>query len=217
MARTVANLQAQDADAVLDHIGTGTQLIVPLANGEPTALLDAIEAGADRLVGVGVHQMHAIHDRPYMKGEYRDRLRHVSYFLSHITRPHFAAGGIDLVPAHFSEVFAIMRARTDDPLVIAAAWAHAERIVFEAFLTKLQNMPDGSNRQVLNLVCDLFALSAIENDRAWFLEHGRLSTARSKAITAMVNDLCRRLRPHAVDLVDAFGVPPEMLRSDELF
>jgi acyl-CoA oxidase len=100
--------------------------------------------------------------------------------------------------------------------VIKSAWAHAERLTFEAFLTKLQNMPEGSNRDVLNMVCDLFALSAIEADRAWFLEHGRLSAGRSKAITAMVNELCRRLRPHAVDLVDAFGVPREMLRS-ELF
>jgi len=106
---------------VLAHLGAGTQLIVPLANGEPTALLDAIEADVAALQGVGVHQMHAIHDRPYMTGANRDRLRHVSYFLSHVTRPHFASGGIDLVPAHFSEVFAIMRARTTDPLVIAAA------------------------------------------------------------------------------------------------
>ncbi|WP_148573955.1 acyl-CoA dehydrogenase [Nocardioides caldifontis] len=98
--------------------------------------------------------------------------------------------------------------------VIASAWAHAERLVLEAFLTKLDNMPDGTNRQVLNMVCDLFALSAIEQDRAWFLEHGRLSTQRSKAITSMVNELCRKLRPHAVDLVDAFGVPREMLRTD---
>jgi acyl-CoA oxidase len=100
--------------------------------------------------------------------------------------------------------------------VISSAWAHAERILFEAFLTKVQNMPDGSNRQVLNTLCDLFALSTIEADRAWFLEHGRLSTGRSKAITAMVNELCRRIRPHAVDLVDAFGVPPEMMQT-ELF
>jgi acyl-CoA hydrolase len=117
----VATLGARDADAVLAHIDTGTQLIVPLANGEPTAVLDAIEAGVDELKGVGVHQMHAIHDRRYMTGDIRDRLRHVSYFLSHVTRPHFAVGAIDLVPAHFSEVFAIMRARTSDPLVIAAA------------------------------------------------------------------------------------------------
>ncbi len=121
MASTAATLHAGDPDAVLDHIGIGTQLIVPLANGEPTAVLDAIEAAVDRLEGVGVHQMHAVHDRAYMTGSDRERLRHVSYFLSHITRPHFATGGIDLVPAHFSEVFAIMRARTVDPLVIAAA------------------------------------------------------------------------------------------------
>ena len=31
------------------------------------------------------------------------------------------ARDIGLVPAHFSEVFKLMRARTDDPLVLAAA------------------------------------------------------------------------------------------------
>ncbi len=106
---------------VLDHIGPGTQLIVPLANGEPTCLLDAIEGAADDLVGVRVHQMHAIHERRYLAGEFGDRLKHLSYFLSHVTRKHFANGTIGLIPAHFSEVFALMRARTADPLVIAAA------------------------------------------------------------------------------------------------
>ena len=100
--------------------------------------------------------------------------------------------------------------------VVSAAWAHSERLVLEAFLTKVENMPEGTNRQVLNMLSDLFALSTIEADRAWFMEHGRLSAARSKAVTAMVNVLCRRLRPHAVDLVDAFGVPREILRT-ELF
>ena len=108
-------------DAVLEHIGAGTQLVVPLANGEPTALMDAIEHAAPSLDGVRVHQMHAVHDRPYLAGEYGDRLRHISYFLSHITRPHFARGTVGLVPAHFSEVYGIMRGRTTDPLVIAAA------------------------------------------------------------------------------------------------
>jgi acyl-CoA hydrolase len=106
---------------VLDHIRPGTELIVPLANGEPTAVLDSIEAAADTLERVRVHQMHAIHDRAYLHGDYGDRLKHLSYFLSHITRPYFANGAIDLVPAHFSEVYAVMRDRTSDPLVIAAA------------------------------------------------------------------------------------------------
>ena len=48
------------------------------------------------------------------------------------------------------------------------------------------------------------------------MEHGRLSSARSKAISREISDLCRKIRPLAVDLVDAFGVPEEMLRSPEL-
>jgi acyl-CoA oxidase len=48
------------------------------------------------------------------------------------------------------------------------------------------------------------------------MEHGRLTSQRSKAITREVNDLCRRVRPLAVDLVDAYGVPPELLRSPDL-
>ena len=110
----------QPAD-VCDHIAAGTQIVMPLANGEPTAVIDAIEASAADLDGVRIHQMHALHDRPYLRGEFGDRLRHISYFLSHVTRPQFAAGHVGLVPAHFSEVYKIMRSRMDDPLVVAAA------------------------------------------------------------------------------------------------
>jgi acyl-CoA hydrolase len=106
-------------EAVLEHIAPGTDIIVPIANGEPMAVLDAIEAHADELDGVRIHQMHALHDRPYLHGAYGDRLRHVSYFLSHITRPCFAAGQLDLVPNHFSEVFTTLRQRCPDPLVLA--------------------------------------------------------------------------------------------------
>lgn len=104
---------------MLDHIAPGADIIVPIANGEPVALLDAIEAHADQLEGVRVHQMHALHDRPYLHGAYGDRMRHVAYFLSHITRPCFKEGTIDLVPNHFSEVFTTMRHRCTDPLILA--------------------------------------------------------------------------------------------------
>jgi acyl-CoA oxidase len=100
--------------------------------------------------------------------------------------------------------------------VIAAARAHVERLVLEAFVDKTRAMPDGGHKVALGLLCDLHALSTIEADRAWFMEHGRLSSPRSKAITREIGELCRRIRPIAVDLVDAFGVPPELLRSPGL-
>jgi acyl-CoA hydrolase len=108
-------------EAVLEHVAPGTDIIMPLANGEPVAVLDAIEAAAATLHNVRVHQMHALNDRPYLRGEFGDRLRHVSYFLSHVTRPHFHEGTLDLVPNNFSEMRAILQEVTHDPLVIAAA------------------------------------------------------------------------------------------------
>ena len=108
-------------EAVLDHVGPAADVIVPLANGEPVGLLDVLEANAEHFTGVRVHQMHAIHDRPYLHGAFGDRLRHVSYFLSHVTRPCWAAGTVDLVPANFSEMREVLRATTKDPIVLAAA------------------------------------------------------------------------------------------------
>ncbi|MEU6134976.1 acyl-CoA dehydrogenase [Nocardioides sp. NPDC047086] len=100
--------------------------------------------------------------------------------------------------------------------VIGVAHAHVERLIHEAFREKVRGLPSGPVRDLMDLVCDLSALSVIEADRAWFMEHGRLSSERSKAITAEVNRLCRELRPHARLLVDGFGVPEELLRAKDL-
>ena len=113
-----------DPSSILDHVVDGTDLIVPLANGEPTLLLDTLEAalaGGSTLNGLRVHQMHALHDRPYLSGAFGNQMHHVAYFLSHVTRTHYGAGTVDLVPSHFSEVYDIMKWRTRDPLVVAAA------------------------------------------------------------------------------------------------
>lgn len=105
----------------MEQLIDGDDLIVPLANGEPVSLLDAVEAHADRLAGVRIHQMHALHDRPSIRGELGDHVRHVSYFLSHVTRPAFQAGQCDLVPNHFSEVPLLLRSCTKTSMVLASA------------------------------------------------------------------------------------------------
>ncbi|HEY6932380.1 MAG TPA: acyl-CoA dehydrogenase [Marmoricola sp.] len=101
------------------------------------------------------------------------------------------------------------------PHVVGAARAHVERLVLEAFIAKVAAMPDDDNKIALGHLCDLYALTAIEDDRGWWMEHGRLSSQRSKEITRTIGQLCRKVRPVAQDLVDAFGVPVEM-RSAEM-
>ena len=95
--------------------------------------------------------------------------------------------------------------------VLLAARAHIERIVLESFVAAIARCEDPENAVMLNALCDLHALSSIERDRGWYLEHGRLSPRRAKAIISAVNSTCAKLRPHAGALVDAFGIPDEVL------
>jgi acyl-CoA oxidase len=99
--------------------------------------------------------------------------------------------------------------------VMHAATAHIDRIVLEAFVAGIDSCENEEARSLLEIVCDLYALSVIEDDKAWYIEHGYLSTVRAKAVTRGINDRCRALRPHAKTLVDGFGIP-EPLRYAEM-
>lgn len=95
--------------------------------------------------------------------------------------------------------------------VLHAASAHIDRIIFEAFIAGIESCEDATTKDLLEEVCDLYALSVIEDDKAWFIEHRYLSTERSKAVTRAINERCRTLRPHAELLVDGFGVPEALV------
>jgi acyl-CoA oxidase len=92
---------------------------------------------------------------------------------------------------------------------LAAARAHIERVTHEAFAARVaaEGLP------LLDRLRDLYALWTIEQDRAWWLEHGWLTGDTSKELQKEVNVLCGELRPHALDLVEGFGIPDALLRA----
>jgi acyl-CoA oxidase len=94
--------------------------------------------------------------------------------------------------------------------VLHAATAHIDRIVMEAFVAGIDSCEDEETQKVLNMVCDMYALSVIDDDKAWYIEHRYLSTDRAKAVTRAVNERCRTLRPYAQALVDGFGIPEQL-------
>jgi acyl-CoA oxidase len=97
--------------------------------------------------------------------------------------------------------------------LLEAARAHAELLQWEAFTDALERIDDAGTKQVLTWVRDLFGLGLIEKHLSWHLIHGRLSTQRAAAVSRYIDRLCARLRPHAQDLVDAFGYEPEHVRA----
>jgi len=116
---------AEIADSLAAQLPAAAQLIVPIANGEPVELVTELEARADQLQQVKIHQMHALHDRPYLHGAHRGRLDHVAWFLSSVTRPAFHAGGCHFAPANFSEIPRFMLEKR--PMAVLAAASPPDR------------------------------------------------------------------------------------------
>ncbi|MFS0853095.1 acyl-CoA dehydrogenase [Microbacterium sp. 179-I 3D4 NHS] len=97
--------------------------------------------------------------------------------------------------------------------LIEAARAHGELLQWEAFTDAVRRIDDVETRTVMTWLRDLFGLQLIEKHLAWHLIHGRLSTQRAAAVSRYIDRLCTRLRPHALDLVEAFGFEPEHVRA----
>ena len=89
--------------------------------------------------------------------------------------------------------------------VLEAARSWVDLVVLESF-------PEDP---AVDRLRSLFALHTIEAERGYYLEHGRLSGGRSKEVIKTVNALCAELRPDAGALVEAFGVPENVLTSRE--
>lgn len=97
--------------------------------------------------------------------------------------------------------------------LIEAARAHAELLQWEAFTAALGRVSDAGTKRVLTRLRDLLGLTLIEKHLDWYLMNGRISMQRARTLAPYINRTLAKLRPHAVDLVDAFGYGPEHLRA----
>ena len=149
--------------------------------------------------GPGRDDETVLFNRAWQVRAFEDREQHMLEGLARRLRR--AAGA--------SDPFAIFNDAQDH--LLRTARAHVDRIVLEAFVAGIDRCPDPGTRALLGRVCDLYVLSTIEADLAWFLAHGRLTATRAKAVTSAVNALCEQLRPHAQTLVDAFAIPAPFL------
>jgi acyl-CoA oxidase len=101
--------------------------------------------------------------------------------------------------------------------MVAAALAHVDRVVAEAFRAAVPSVDDQAVRPWLERLCDLHALARIEETMAWYLEDGYVEAPKARAIRKEVEALCRELAPAARPLVDAFGIPDACLAAPIAF
>ncbi|SHN04558.1 acyl-CoA dehydrogenase [Cryptosporangium aurantiacum] len=153
-----------------------------------------------RRVAPGRDEEGDLRDREWHLALFEDREKHV---LDGLARRLRKAGEPD------ADAFAVFNDAQDH--VLRLARVHVEQVLLEAFTGAVDRVEDPDTRALLDRVCSLFALSTIEADLAWFLGHGRMTPGRAKRVTAAVNELCQELRPHALTLVEAFGIPEDWL------
>ncbi len=100
--------------------------------------------------------------------------------------------------------------------ILAAGTAHIDRLVLEEFVDGIATIEDPDARALAETVCDLYVYSSLEENLSWYIMHRFMSVERAKAVRRGVNELVDRLRPDALTLVEAMGVPESMLRAEML-
>lgn len=93
------------------------------------------------------------------------------------------------------------------------AAAYLERVILEQFHLSIGRVQDPRFAASLTRLCQLFALSALDKDKGWFLEDGYMEPVKTKAIRKLVNQLCWDIRQEAVPLVRAFDIPAQCLSA----
>jgi acyl-CoA oxidase len=63
-------------------------------------------------------------------------------------------------------------------------------------------------------MCDLYALSTIDQHKGWYLEKDYMEGVKTKAIRQMVEKLSKNLRSEALFLVEAFAIPDQCLGAE---
>ncbi|MBZ4043995.1 acyl-CoA dehydrogenase family protein [Flavobacterium hibisci] len=97
--------------------------------------------------------------------------------------------------------------------MIEVGEAYLERLVLEQFQIAVSKVEDEKTKAILVKLNQLFALSQIEKNKAWYLEDGYMEAVKTKAVRKMVNQLCWDIRPDAVSLVNAFDIPESCLAA----
>lgn len=95
--------------------------------------------------------------------------------------------------------------------LIELAKAYVDRLVLRNYIAAIKEMPDGEAKDNFNLMCDLYAVNTLLENKGWFLENDYMEGSKTKALRRLQQKLYQEIRPRANTLVEAFGIPEELL------
>lgn len=103
----------------------------------------------------------------------------------------------------------------EQDLIQSFAKTYADRIIAEAFedVVRSPAVKGTSLEAVMNKVFQLHMLSTLERDLAWFMENDVLTPAQGEEVLNLNRRLCAELTPHALSLIESFGLSQDVLAA----
>merc|ERR1719283_10606 len=104
----------------------------------------------------------------------------------------------------------------EQDLIQAFAKSYSDRIVCEAFRETIAGQfgpVDPSLKDVLGSVFHLHLLNSVEKDLSTFLASDLLNSSQAEQVVQLSQQMCAKLAPKSLALVETFGIPEEMLQS----
>eukprot|EP00270_Netrium_digitus_P019693 TRINITY_DN782_c0_g1_i1.p1 TRINITY_DN782_c0_g1~~TRINITY_DN782_c0_g1_i1.p1 ORF type:complete len:724 (-),score=161.70 TRINITY_DN782_c0_g1_i1:168-2216(-) len=143
----------------------------------------------------------------------------------HLRDPHFQLDAFQYRTAKLLHTAALRLRKHSRQLGSFGAWnrclnhlltlaeSHIESVILQKFISAINRCEDKKTRDVLKLLCDLFALERIWRDIGTYRNEDYVAPNKAKAIHRLVEYLCHETRQVARELVDGLGIPDLMLRA----
>ncbi len=96
--------------------------------------------------------------------------------------------------------------------MIDVADAYIDQVTLKSFYRKIENSKE-EVKQILTRLYQLYGLDIIYANRGWFLENEYMDGVKTKAIRRVRAKVIQDLRPDVEGLVDAFGIPSELIAA----
>ncbi|RLM70281.1 hypothetical protein C2845_PM17G13100 [Panicum miliaceum] len=97
--------------------------------------------------------------------------------------------------------------------LLTLAESHIESVILAKFIESVKSCPDEKIREVLKLVCDLYALDRIWKDIGTYRNVDYVAPNKAKAIHKLTDYLSYQVRLVAQELIDAFDLPDLIIRA----
>ena len=124
----------------------------------------------------------------------------------------------------------------EQDMIQAFAKSYADRFTGEAFIEVMSDsassggefgegsvLPIGPSplataasddlKNILEKICNLYMLTRVEVDLPWFIQAGLITPEQAGELVDLNRELCADIAPLAMDLIDAFDLPEDMLAA----